>query len=39
MQTMHKELSSLCGEDIDIMLADATIADKVTKKCAVYNVL
>ena len=39
MNAMHQELSLLCGEDIDIMLADARIQDKVTKKCAVYSVL
>ncbi|HEY3420241.1 MAG TPA: HDIG domain-containing protein [Methanomassiliicoccales archaeon] len=39
MKAMHEELSALCGEDIDIMLADAKIAEKVTKKCAVYSVL
>ena len=39
MKAMHEELSALCGEDIDIMLADAKITDKVTKKCAVYSVL
>ncbi len=39
MREMHKELSALCGEDIDIMLADARISDRVTRKCAVYSVL
>lgn len=39
MNAMHQELSILCGEDIDIMLADAKIQEKVTKKCAVYSVL
>lgn len=39
MREMHEELSALCGEDIDIMLADARIADRVTRKCAVYSVL
>ena len=39
MQAMHNELSLLCGEDLDIMLADAKIEDKVTKKCASYSVL
>jgi uncharacterized protein (TIGR00295 family) len=39
MEAMHRELSSLCGEDIDIMLADAKIGEKVTKKCAAYSVL
>ncbi len=39
MKAMHKELSLLCGEDIDIMLADAKISEKVTKKCAAYSVL
>lgn len=39
MKAMHQELSLLCGEDIDIMLADVRIADKVTKKCAAYSVL
>jgi uncharacterized protein (TIGR00295 family) len=39
MKAMHEELSLLCGEDIDIMLADAKIAEKVTKKCAAYSVL
>ena len=39
MKAMHQELSLQCGEDIDIMLADARILDKVTKKCAVYSVL
>jgi len=39
MKEMHEELSALCGEDIDIMLADARIADRVTRKCAVYSVL
>jgi uncharacterized protein (TIGR00295 family) len=39
MKAMHEELSALCGEDIDSMLADAKIAERVTKKCAVYSVL
>jgi uncharacterized protein (TIGR00295 family) len=39
MTSMHQELSLLCGEDIDIMLADARISEKVTKKCAAYSVL
>jgi uncharacterized protein (TIGR00295 family) len=39
MKAMHQELSSLCGEDIDIMLSDVKIAEKVTRKCAVYSVL
>ncbi len=39
MKAMHQELSTLCGEDIDIMMADAKIAEKVTKKCAAYSVL
>ena len=39
MKAMHHELSALCGEDINIMLADAMITDKVTKKCAAYSVL
>ena len=39
MNAMHQELSILCGEDIDIILAHARIPEKVTKKCAVYSVL
>jgi uncharacterized protein/tRNA (cytidine56-2'-O)-methyltransferase len=39
MAAMHQELSLLCGEDIDIMLADARISEKVTKKCVAYSVL
>jgi uncharacterized protein (TIGR00295 family) len=39
MNAMHQELSLLCGEDIDIMLADAKISEKVTRKCAAYSVL
>jgi uncharacterized protein (TIGR00295 family) len=39
MKAMHEELSALCGEDIDGMLADANIADKVTRKCAAYSAL
>ncbi len=39
MKAMHEELSLLCGEDIDIMLSEAKISEKVTKKCAVYSVL
>jgi uncharacterized protein (TIGR00295 family) len=39
MKAMHVELSALCGQDIDVMLADAKITDRVTKKCAVYSVL
>jgi uncharacterized protein (TIGR00295 family) len=39
MKAMHEELSVLCGEDIDIMLADVRIADKVTRMCAAHSVL
>jgi uncharacterized protein (TIGR00295 family) len=39
MKAMHQELSILCGEDIDTMLADARIADKVTRMCAAHSVL
>jgi HD superfamily phosphodiesterase len=39
MNVMHQELSLLCGEDIDVMLADARVEEKVNKKCAFYSVL
>ena len=39
MNAMHRELSLLCGEDIDLMLADARISEMVTRKCAAYSVL
>jgi uncharacterized protein (TIGR00295 family) len=36
MKAMHEELSKLCGGDLDLMIEDADLRNKASKRCAVY---
>jgi len=36
MKAMHDELSKLCGGDLDLLIMDADLKNKASKRCAVY---
>ncbi|QLH75015.1 MAG: HDIG domain-containing protein [Methanomassiliicoccales archaeon] len=39
MKVMHRELSELCGIDIDLLLEDADVRQRAIKRCAAYTSL